>query len=166
MSEFSSAYWVDKLQLSSHPEGGYYQEFYRSDLQIRADGFEGMRSVATGIYFLLLEGQFSALHRIKSDEIWHFYEGGPLEIVEIDLDGQLKTTLLGRNLENGESLTYVVPAGHWFGSRSAKGSEYSLVTCVVSPGFDFADFEMPDASFFLKSYPDLEEIILAMTRNS
>ena len=156
--------YVQALQLQAHPEGGYFAEHYRSHLQMEAAGFEGSRNAATSIYFLLEAGQFSALHRIKSDEIWHFYEGGPLEIIEIDLNGTLITTKLGRNLKGGECLTYTVKAGHWFGSRPALGTEFSLVGCTVSPGFDFADFEMPNQAWFLKNFPQHRELITGITR--
>lgn len=96
--------------------------------------------------------------------MWHFYAGEPLEIIEILPDGKLKTTILGNDLKIGQTLTYVVPAGHWFGSRVAEGSTFSLVGCTVSPGFDFADFEMPDQACFLEAFPQHREIILEMTR--
>ncbi len=156
--------FVEALQLQAHPEGGWFAEHYRSPLNIETAGFEGSRSAATSIYFLLKGGQFSALHRIKSDEIWHFYEGGTLEIIEIDLSGKLVATRLGRNFPDGEKFSYTVKAGHWFGSRPAPGSEFSLVGCTVAPGFDFADFEMPDQAWFLKEFPEHESIILEMTR--
>jgi predicted cupin superfamily sugar epimerase len=156
--------YVEKLKLQAHPEGGWFAEHYRSTLNLEVAGFEGSRNAATSIYFLLEAGQFSALHRIKSDEIWHFYEGGALDIIEIDLKGNLITTRLGRNLRDGEQLSYTVKAGHWFGSRPSAGSEFSLVGCTVSPGFDFADFEMPDQSWFLQEFPRHEAIIREITR--
>lgn len=156
--------YVELLKLQAHPEGGYFAENYRSSLEIQAAGFEGIRNAATSIYFLLEAGQFSALHRIKSDEIWHFYEGGPLNIIEIDLNGALVISRLGRNLPEGEKLSYTVKAGHWFGSRPAAGTKFSLVGCTVSPGFDFADFEMPDQAWFLQAFPQHEGIIREMTK--
>lgn len=158
---------VKKLQLEPHPEGGYFKEWYRSPQQSRfPEVADENRSVCTSIYFLLEAGQFSALHRIKSDEIWHFYGGEPLEIVEITEDGLWQTTCLGSQIAMGQQLTHVVKAGRWFGSRPQEGSAYSLVGCTVAPGFDFADFEMPDRSFFLNRYPLLKEQILAFTQSS
>ena len=160
----TAADYASCLNMQAHPEGGWYAEHYRSELNIQPAGFNSERSAATSIYFLLEAGQFSALHRIKSDEIWHFYEGGPLEVIEIDLRGELIITRLGKNLSKGESFSYTVKAGHWFGSRTAAGTEFSLVGCTVSPGFDFADFEMPDQAWFLAAFPQHEAIIREITR--
>lgn len=125
-----------------HPEGGCYLEVYRNPLQIQVDGFEGPRNMATSIFFLLEEGEISALHRIKSDEIWYYHDGGCLEITEIDEQGRECVTRLGRALHKGEVLQHVVKAGRWFGSRPAQGAGFCLVGCQVSPGFDFRDFEL------------------------
>lgn len=133
-------------------------------MSIKPDGFLDERSCSTAIYFLLQEGEFSALHKIKSDEMWHFYAGDPLEIIEITPDGKVIITLLGQKIAQGQVLTHVVPSGNWFGSRVALGSAFSLVGCTVSPGFDFADFEMPNQSYFLEAFPHCREIISKMTR--
>lgn len=137
-------YYRKHLKLLSHPEGGSYTEVYRSPLQIEVKGFDGARSMATSIYFLLEEGEVSALHRIKSDEIWYHHDGGCLEITEIDEEGRSIITRLGRKLDQGEVLQHVVKAGRWFGSKPAPGSGFCLVGCQVSPGFDFRDFELMD----------------------
>lgn len=134
--------YIDHFGMISHPEGGYYKETFRSDLLINVEGFDGPRSVCTSIYFLLTEGQESALHRIKSDEIWYHHDGGTLEVLEIDENGNRIVTRLGRNIHAGETLQYVVRAGRWFGSRPMKGAGFCLVGCQVSPGFDFRDFEL------------------------
>ena len=154
---------IQNLNLIPHPEGGYFAEHYRSPERFSPSGFQGTRSFATSIYFLLEKGQFSALHKIKSDEIWHFYLGDPLEIIEIEPDGNLIKTVLGQNIANGEALSYVVKAGNWFGSRPLAGSNFSLVGCTVSPGFDFADFEMPSRSYFMKIFPQHKVMIQEMT---
>ncbi|MEI9810486.1 MAG: cupin domain-containing protein [Bacteroidota bacterium] len=106
---------------------------------------------------------FSAFHRITSDELWHFYDGDPLVIYEIDETGSLKEHLLGRDMEKGQSLFHVVKGGNWFGSKVADGGEYGLAGCTVSPGFDFNDFEMADKDFLLKAYPQHAHVITAMT---
>jgi len=155
---------VQSLNLIPHPEGGYFAEHYRSEETIEPAGFSGPRALATSIYFLLEEGQFSALHRIKSDEIWHFYLGDPLEIIEIDQNGQWISTILGQELGEGQLLSYVVKAGNWFGSRPFAGSKFSLVGCSVSPGFDFQDFEMPPRSYFEKEFPDLKTKLQEITK--
>lgn len=153
---------VDFLKLQSHPEGGFYKEIYRSEITSNFVGFEGKRSVATSIYYLLEKGDFSALHRIKSDETWHFYIGETLEIVEISLDGEWKSTKLGIDFVNMEVPQYTVKAGSWFGSRSL--GSFSLVGCSVYPGFDFLDFEMANAAKLKEQFPKLEDLIQVFTR--
>lgn len=132
---------VEDLELLPHPEGGFYKESYRAQERFSEQGdFPAQRSHATGIYFLLFDEVYSSFHRIKSDEMWHFYEGGALEVIEITPSGELITTELGRN----GVYQYVVKAGHWFASRVKDGNGYALVGCTVSPGFDFQDFELAD----------------------
>ncbi|MFN5183556.1 MAG: cupin domain-containing protein [Bacteroidota bacterium] len=140
MSE--SKKYISELNMLPHPEGGYYSEIYRNINSINFPGFDGERSISTSIYFLLEKGQTSALHRIKSDEIWYFHDGGTLEIIELDEIGNETITKLGKDILNGEKLQHVVPANTWFGSRLAIDSEFCLVGCQVSPGFDFRDFEL------------------------
>jgi len=156
-------YWVEHLEMDNHPEGGYYKETYRSSDYITADGFEGERSVATGIYFLLFDDVFSAFHRIKSDEMWHFYEGSTLEVLYFQ-DGVLKTILLGNQPEKGEVLQAVVPKNCWFGSRVKNSEGHALVGCTVAPGFDFQDFEMAKAEELVKEFPKYSELIEQMCR--
>ena len=134
--------YIQHLQLIPHPEGGYYKETYRSPLEISVEGFDDLRSISTSIYFLLEKGQESALHRIKSDEIWFFQDGDSIEIFELDEHNAEVITLLGKNIIRGEVLQYVVKAGRWFGSRLKPDSSFCLVACQVSPGFDFRDFEL------------------------
>jgi len=155
--------YVRALNMLPHPEGGYYVESYRSEDRFTPLGFVGDRAICTSIYFLLEKGQISALHRIKSDEIWHFYDGDPLEVIEISPDGNQSSTILGRNIPAGEKLFYVVKAGNWFGSRPLTGSEFSLVGCTVAPGFDFQDFEMPDRKWFLEKFPEHSLLIQGIT---
>jgi len=158
---------VAQLNLRPHPEGGYYKEVYRSTAQIPGGslpGFAESRSVATAIYFLIEANNFSALHKIKSDETWHFYAGDALEVVEINEEGVLKTTLVGSNLAAGECFQYTVPASTWFGSRVKQGGKFALVGCTVAPGFDFADFEMGARAALLNQFPQHGEVILALAR--
>jgi uncharacterized protein len=152
---------VRELGLQSHPEGGYFRETYRAAESIEADAlprrFGGERSISTAIYFLLEAGQCSRLHRIKADEVWHFYAGDPLTVVEIDATG-LRTTRLGGDFGSGAVYQHVVPAGAWFGATLAEGgrfapSGFALVGCTVAPGFDFADFELADRAALLAAYP-------------
>jgi predicted cupin superfamily sugar epimerase len=155
---------IDRFRMTRHPEGGAFAEIHRSPLPVSAKGFDGLRAASTGIYFLLGRGEFSAFHRIKSDEMWHFYLGGALLIVEIDEGGELQETTLGRDLEAGESLTHVVKAGRWFASCPAPASEFSLVGCTVAPGFDFQDFELADREVLTARFPQHAGLIRRLTR--
>jgi uncharacterized protein len=155
-----AAHYIKQLALLPHPEGGYYKETYRSKEEIELKAFGGKRNYSTAIYFLLEKGNFSAFHRIKSDELWHFYEGDPLEVIEIDAKGELKITELGK-----DKFQYGVPAGNWFGSRVKEGGNFSLVGCTVAPGFDFTDFEMAEREKLIKEFPNHSAIIKSMTRN-
>jgi len=164
----SAGYWINKLQLTRHIEGGSYIRTYCSPLTIPREQLppthKGPRPVSTAIYFLLEKEQFSAMHRIASDEIWHFYYGDPLIVYEIDPSGHLTEHLLGNNPEAGECFQCIVKAGSWFGSKTKEGSDYSLVGCTVSPGFDFDDFEMGVRETLLKLYPQHAGLINSLTR--
>src|SRR5436190_4781932 len=148
---------IEQYQLQSHPEGGYYLQTYCSSELIRRDAlpnrFKGNRYFSTAIYFLLEGKQFSAFHRIQSDELWHFYTGVALHIFLIYPDGRGEVLKLGDGLANGYSFQQIVPAGCWFASRSAKEDGFSFVGCTVAPGFDFADFELAKKDVLLKEYP-------------
>jgi predicted cupin superfamily sugar epimerase len=164
----SANYWIEKLQLTQHVEGGAFREVYRSPLTIPRRSlplfFQGDRSASTSIYFLLTAGQFSAFHRIASDELWHFYFGDPLLIYEIGHSGLLTTHRLGCDPEKGECFQTVVRAGSWFASTPAPGSEYALVGCTVAPGFDFAEFELAECTALAQQYPHHAEVIKRLTR--
>lgn len=161
-------FWIEHLRLQPHPEGGYYRETYRSREEVPSEGlptrFNGHRSVSTAIYFLLTAKDRSLLHRIKSDEVWHFHYGDPLNIYVLTRRG-LVTYRLGPNPEKGEDLQVMVPANHWFGASNAEGSGYTLVSCTVAPGFDFRDFEMAHRSELLIEYPADEDIIIRLTKS-
>jgi predicted cupin superfamily sugar epimerase len=144
---------IDRLGLLPHPEGGFYRETYRAPGSVRVSGFSGPRNISTAIYYLLAAGDRSMLHRIKSDEAWHFYAGDPLLVVEISPAGALNQTRLGNNVAQGETPQHIVPAGHRFGACPAEGSAYSLVGCTVAPGFDFADFEVSSRAALIAAFP-------------
>lgn len=148
---------IQQYNLLPHPEGGWYKQTYKSAEYIRAaalpERFGGDRPISTAIYFLLEKGNFSAFHRIKSDECWHFYYGDPLEIFILQQTGELTTVTLGNEMDKGQLFQYVVPAGCWFASRPAPGSQYCFVGCTVAPGFDFADFEMANGEQLIIEYP-------------
>ena len=159
---------VNQLEMKVHPEGGFYKEVYRSTDKIAEECLHhrfcgGSRSVSTAIYFLLESGNFSAFHRIKSDEVWHHYEGNPVEIVVIFRNKKLEILTLGKNIENGEQPLQVVPEGCWFASK-VKGDGYAFVGCTVAPGFEFSDFELGDRLRLLKQYPEHSKLIEELTR--
>jgi predicted cupin superfamily sugar epimerase len=163
----SAQTYIRQLELQPHPEGGYYRESYRSPSTLEVISDSGKlvrRHVCTGIYFLLEQGNFSAFHQIKSDEMWHFYAGQTLEIFELDAMGNLICTRLGANVLNGEVLQHVVPANTWFASRVASNSTFSLVGCTVAPGFDFADFKLAHRQTLSEIYPQHHQLIAELTR--
>jgi uncharacterized protein len=165
----SAQYWIDKLQLAPHPEGGYFRQTYRSDLIIPPEAlprFSGSRAVSTGIYFLLEGGNFSAFHRLRSDEMWHFYLGSPVVVDRIGPGGDYSSFRLGSDPEGGEVFQAVVGAGCWFASHVADWTSWALVGCTVAPGFDFTDFEIAERTKLIELYPEHRQIIEQLTRNS
>ena len=159
---------IGRYDLKPHPEGGWYKQTYKSSEQTATAAlpgrFNGDRAFSTAIYFLLEKGNFSAFHRIKSDECWHFYAGDPLLIYIIEQTGELKIISLGSNFVKGQSFQYVVPANCWFASRPAPGSEYCFVGCTVSPGFEFEDLELANATALSVVYPQHKSFIEQLCR--
>lgn len=160
--------WAGRLGMTPHPEGGWYKETYRSDGTIpqqSLDGdFDGPRNFSTGIYFLLTADVFSAFHRIRSDEMWHFYAGDGLVIHEIAPDGTYTSHRLGPDHSEGEVFQLVIPAGSWFASEVRAGGEYGLVGCTVAPGFDFRDFEMAKRDDLTSRFPQHSSVIGRLCR--
>lgn len=131
---------IRRLNLIPHPEGGYYRELYRSTATVDPGDGRGQRAALTTIYFLLPAGDKSRWHRVRSDELWHYYEGAPLELVQMRPSGApLQRITLGR-LEEGGVPVHCVPPDHWQAARST--GAFTLVGCTVAPGFEFSDFEM------------------------
>jgi len=161
--------WIEKLQLLPHPEGGHYRQTYRSvlilDKASLPSAFSSSRVAATAIYFLLDGEEFSALHRLRSDEMWHFYAGGTLIVSVIDERGEGWELLLGSDVEAGESFQAVVKAGCWFGARVKDRKSFALVGCTVSPGFDFEDFELAKRAELVRLYPQHRDVIERLTRD-
>jgi uncharacterized protein len=159
-------YWIDRLNLLAHPEGGFYKETYRAEESIAVEAlpqrFNGKRNFATSIYFLLRSEDCSMFHRIKSDELWHYHAGSSLSIYAL-IDGKLEVYKLGSNPEQGESLQVVIPANCWFGAKVHVENSYVLAGCTVSPGFDFNDFELAKRNELLLMYPEHAEIIIKLT---
>ncbi len=158
MVEPSSAYWIETLGLRAHPEGGYFRETYRSSARV------GARAVSTAIYYLLPCDQVGALHRIASDELWHFYTGASLTLHLIHVSGRLEQLRLGPRAAHGESFQAAVPAGTWFGATVDDPVSYALVGCTVAPGFEYVDFERGERARLLAEYPQHRALIERLTR--
>ncbi len=161
-----SAYWIRKLALEPHPEGGYYRQTYRADLILEGlpRQFSGPRAASTAIYFLLEGENFSAFHRLRSDEVWHFYLGATVTVHVIEADGRYSQVQLGSDPEAGEVLQAVVKAGCWFASQMKDGKSFALVGCTVAPGFDFEDFELAERDRLVELYPQHRDVITKLTR--
>ena len=157
------------LKMQPHPEGGYFKETYRSELVISHEAltphFPAARNICTAIYFLIGAGEFSAFHRIRSDEIWHFYAGDPLHVHEIKQDGTYRIIQLGHHFEKGEEPQAVVAAHSWFASECAIANGWSLVGCTVAPGFDFEDFELANKEELIRSYPQHATLIARLCKS-
>jgi predicted cupin superfamily sugar epimerase len=153
-----------RLKLQPHPEGGRYREVWRSDATVTtADGRS--RPALTTIYYLLEAEEFSAFHRVRSDEVWHLYSGGPVELMLIDPEsGKVSKRKLGLDIALGEEPQVVVPAGWWQAAIPASGAAYALCGCTVGPGFDFEDFELADAKGLVRQFPKAKAVIEALTR--
>lgn len=153
--------------LRPHVEGGWYAETYRSAGTIPQAAlsavFDGPRAYSTAIIYLLGRSDKSALHRIRQDEVWHFYQGGPLELARISPLGELTRLRLGHNPAAGELVQCVVPAGCWFGARPLPGADFCLIGCTVAPGFDFADFEAATPARLTAEFPHLANVIAEFT---
>jgi predicted cupin superfamily sugar epimerase len=148
---------IAALDLQPHPEGGWYREIYRSPLMLEGLPHGASRHAATGIYFLLPAGAFSAWHRVRSDEVWHHYQGDPVRL-HLIVDNLYTQHLLGQDILAGQRPQILVPAHAWQAAEPV-GDTYSLCGCTVSPGFDFADFEMPPAAELATILPDHAAIV-------
>lgn len=161
---------ITLLNLKPHPrEGGYFIETYRSSEAIPEktlpSRYRGMRPFGTAIYYLLTPETFSAMHRLNSDEIFHFYLGDPIEMLQLWPDGTGRTLMLGSDLLEGMQPQVVVPTGIWQGARLLKSGRFALLGTTVSPGFEFADYESGQREELIKSYPKFRELIIALTRH-
>ena len=158
---------IDLLGLVPHPERGHYVETYRASLKI--DGlpppFAGPHAAATAIYFLVTRAQPTTyLHRLLSDEIFHLYEGGPLDVLLLPPEGEGEVRRLGTNLAAGERPQIVIPAGTWFAAELGDDASHCLIGCTVAPGFEFADFELSAGPDLAARYPAHAARIARMTR--
>ena len=157
---------IAHLQLQPHPkEGGFFRETYRADQSLAQPPgrYAGPRSASTAIYYLLTPETFSALHRLASDEIFHFYLGDPVRMLQLGPDGQGRTLILGRDLLHGQHAQVVVRRGIWQGSFLEPGGSFALLGCTVAPGFDYADYETGQRDVLVKQYPAFAEWICRLT---
>jgi len=149
--------WIDRLGLQPHPEGGFFRETYRSLERIPKeclpDAFAGDRAFCTAIHYLLERGQCSRFHRIQSDELWHFQDGGAFEICVLFPDGGMDRMRLGLDLDRDQRPVRIVPAGCWFAVRLLEDCPFGLAGCTVAPGFEFEEFELADLDLLLDRYP-------------
>jgi predicted cupin superfamily sugar epimerase len=161
---------IKNLNLIKHPEGGYFAEIYRStDMIIKEhlpDRFNSSRVFTTVIYFLLTNDDYSSFHKLKADEIWHFYSGSSLILYEIDKDSILHKSVLSDDMTEDTTFTKVVKAGNWLAAEVMHKDSYSLVGCTVSPGFEFDDFELAKREELISLHPQHRNIIEKLTRIS
>jgi len=156
------------LQLQPHPEGGFYRETYRCSEKLEpsalSDRYVGSRAVSTCIYYMLTRNTFSVMHRVASDEIYHFYSGQALEMLLLYPSGKSEVVIVGSDVAAGQMPQFVIPNGVWQGSRVSGGGEFALVGATVAPGFDFADFEEGSYEQLVGQFPDRADLLRALTR--
>jgi predicted cupin superfamily sugar epimerase len=156
---------IDRLHLVPLTiEGGYFRETYRAPLMISAAECAGDRNVSTCIYYLLTPETFSAIHIVKSDEIFHFYAGDPVEMLQLWPNGEARVVTIHNDLAAGHEPQHIVPAGVWQGCRLIPGGSWALMGCTVAPGFDYADFQLADGDVLRAKYPQHSTLITALTK--
>jgi predicted cupin superfamily sugar epimerase len=159
---------IEYLGMKPHPEeGGYFAETYRSDEVIPKNAlphrYGYKRSFGTAIFYLLTPDTFSALHRLESDEIFHFYLGDPVTMLQLRPDGSTLVLTLGQDIFDGQQLQVVVPHGSWQGAFLNEGGSFALLGCTVAPGFDYNDYETGSRGDLIKEYPEQHELIARLT---
>jgi predicted cupin superfamily sugar epimerase len=153
---------IKRLELLPHPEGGYYREIYRSDLLISYPGYSNRRSACTDIYYLLKYPDFSSFHRLRSDELWHFYQGDSLLIHELTHQGVKSTRMSASG--NAPVFRHIVKRNTWFAAEPENPNTFALVGCTMAPGFDFNDFEMAEKEKLMADFPDNAAIVNRLCR--
>ncbi len=167
---------IEQLGLQPHVEGGYFVETYRSELELPGGGggrgggcvlpagYGGARSIATAIYYLVTPESFSTLHRVRGDEMFHFYLGDPVEMLVLFPDGGGEVLALGQDVAAGMRPQAIVPGGCWQGSRLLGEGRFALLGATMAPGFDYEDFELAEREPLARAYPDFRERITALTK--
>ena len=166
MSE-DAEHWIAALGLQPHPEGGFFRETWRAPEGVAHDGlphrFPGSRSLGTAIIYLLRAGDHSRFHRLRADEVWHLYDGGPLHLHVLEPGAGDRRLALGRDVGRGESPQCVVPHGAWFGAEPAEGTTFTLAGCTVTPGFEYEDFELGERAALLAAFPAHHALVERLT---
>ncbi len=144
-------------------EGGFFRETYRSPQQIDLPVYGAPRSLATAIYYLLTPETFSRMHRVPGEEIFHFYLGDPVEMIQLHADGSGDLIVMGQDIAAGMRLQHVVPGGCWQGARLRMGGRFALMGTTMSPGFDYDDYVTPEGDSLAQRYPEFAELIRALT---
>ena len=160
--ENNARYWINKLNLQAHPEGGFYKEVFRSQIEVTVANSNKQKQAITSIYYLLAGDDYSGFHRIKSDEIWYLHTGVPLVIHVLNDAGLLQSIELS-DTETGR-LSAVIPAGLWFAAEIPSKQGFCLASCAVAPGFDFSEFEMAEKGALSESYPQYKDLIAKLCR--
>lgn len=159
--------WIGRLDLKPHAEGGWFREIYRAaEVLPRAAlpaRFTGDRALGTSIYFLLAPGDVSRFHRLRADEIWHLYEGGPAVLHILGSDGGYERLVLGRDPERGQAHQRIIPAGCWFAAELDPAAPFLLAGCTTAPGFDYADFELASRADLSRAFPAQAGLISRLT---
>ena len=159
---------IRHLGLQPHPkEGGYFRETYRAaeSSAVLPPRYQGSRAASTAIYYLLTPNTYSALHRLQTDEVFHFYLGSPIRMLQLDPNGQGRTIVLGPDVLNGQELQVVVPRGGWQGSVLKPSGDFALLGCTVAPGFEYIDYETGGRAALLTQYPAFADLIHRLTPN-
>lgn len=162
----NAQYWIEKLEMIQHPEGGYFKETFRAKESMEAEHLPGRystaRTISTSIYFLLTTESVSNFHRLNSDEIWHYHTGGAARIHMISPEGVYSYQDIGDSLENNQHLQVIIPRHSWFAAEVIS-DDYILVGCTVAPGFEFEDFELAQRRTLTNEYPDLSDLVKRFT---
>lgn len=170
MAEMSAAELKKMLQLEPHPrEGGWFRQTWKAEETIPltalpSERYSGPRAAGTAIYYLLEPGSFSEMHKLASDEVFHFYLGDAVEMLQLGQDGSGKRVMLGQDVAGGQLLQTVVPQGVWQGTRLIGGGQVALLGCTVSPGFDYADYISGKREELVRGWPEWTEMIEGLTR--
>ncbi|MBX3043197.1 MAG: cupin domain-containing protein [Candidatus Kapabacteria bacterium] len=162
----TAEYWIEKLGLRAHPEGGFYKETYRSDEFIVSDSlpdrYNSDRSFSTTIYFMITKDSFSKFHKVNSDEFWFFHSGGSAKIYNLTNSGELIIKHFGIDTDNNEFPQILIPQNTWFAAEVENG-DYVLLSCTVAPGFDFEDFTLAERNEFITDFPQHKQLIKKLT---